>query len=92
MSTFSLFLIWAALGIIIGLLARAAQLVTSSWRSYGWPKLAALALGAALLGGLLGFWLLGRLFSSATALWLAVLAVCIPGLYESLRTRLARRV
>ena len=91
MATFFLLLIWAALGIIIGALALAAHLVPSTWRTYGWLKLPALGLGAALLGGLLGFWLLGRLFSSASALWVAVLAVCLPGLYESLRKRLARR-
>ncbi|HEY3992594.1 MAG TPA: hypothetical protein VGM01_06895 [Ktedonobacteraceae bacterium] len=92
MATFFLFLIWAVLGLVIGVLALAAHLVPSAWRTYGWLKLPTLGLGAALLGGLLGFWLFGRLFSSASALWIAVLAVCIPGCYESLRHRVARRV
>ena len=84
MATFYLVLTWAALGLMIGVLGLAAQLTPSTWRKYGRLGLPALGLGAALLGGLLGFWLFGRLFASASALWIAALAVCVPGLYRLL--------
>lgn len=83
MSTLALVCIWAGLGLIVGMLALAARLKPKGWRVSVW--LLVPGLSAALLGGLLGFWLFGRLFSSATALWLAILATCIPGLYERLR-------
>ena len=91
MSILYLFLTWAVPGLITASLALAAHLAPAAWRKYTWLKMLVLGLGAALLGGLLGFWLLGRLFSPATALWIAVLAMCAPGLYERLRKRLARR-
>jgi hypothetical protein len=90
MSIFYLFLTWGLLGIIIGALALAARLKPITWGRSGWPWLLLLGLAAALLGGLLGFWLVGRLFSAAAALWLAVLVVCAPWGYSSMRTRLAR--
>lgn len=86
MPTHFLVLIWAGLGLIAGALALAARLKPANWSKYA---LLALGLGAALLGGLLGLWLFGRLFSSAAALWIAILALCVPGLYERLRKRLA---
>jgi hypothetical protein len=82
MATFFLVLTWAVLGFLMGLLGLASRLTPVSWRGgYGWLSLPILGLGAALAGGLLGFWLFGRLFSSASALWIAVLAVCGPGGY-----------
>ncbi len=90
MSTLYLILTWVLLGIVIGALALAARFKPSAWRDYGWLRVLALGLGSALLGGLLGFWLLGRLFSAASALWIAVLATCAPWIYTSLRSRFAR--
>lgn len=90
MATFYLVLIWAGLGLLAGALALAAHLKPASWNKYGRLRLLTLGLGAAMLGGLLGFWLTGRLFSPASALWLAVLAVWVPTLYENARKRLAR--
>lgn len=87
MSTFYLVVTWAALGILIGALALAARLKPADWGRRGWLWMLALGAGSALLGGLLGFWLLGRLFSTPSALWIAVLVSCVPGLYK----RLARK-
>lgn len=83
MFTLALVSLWAGLGLIVGMLALAARLKPKDWRVSVW--LLVPGLSAALLGGLLGFWLLGRLFSSTTALWFAILATCIPRLYERLR-------
>jgi uncharacterized membrane protein YeaQ/YmgE (transglycosylase-associated protein family) len=82
-----LVLTWAILGLLAGALALAARLKPTSWSGRGWLWLLALGLGSALLGGLLGFWLLGRLFSTAAALWIAVLVLCLPRLVDALRTR-----
>lgn len=90
MATFSLVLIWAGLGLLVGTLALAACFKPASWGRYGRLQFLALSLGSALLGGLLGWAIFGRLFSPATALWLAVLAVWLPGLYAGARQRLAR--
>ena len=89
MSTLYLVLIWAGLGLLVGGLTLAARLNPAGWGRYSWLWLLILALGAALAGGLLGFWLFGRLFSTATALWLTVLITCVPGLYAGARKRLA---
>lgn len=89
MSLLILGLIWAGLGLLVGLLALAAGLKPASWGAYARWGLLLLGLLAALLGGGLGFWLLGRLFSAATALWVAVLATCLPRLIERVRERLA---
>lgn len=90
MSTFYLILTWAVLGAIVGALALAARFKPAAWGKAGRLWLPALGIGAALLGGLLGFWLFGRPFSTAAALWIAVLASCAPWLYASLRMRMAR--
>lgn len=89
MSTLFLLLIWLVLGLLSGLLALAAHLKPATWQKRGLLRLLLTATGAALLGGLLGFWLLGRLFSPASALWLSILASCAPGIYAALRKRLA---
>lgn len=91
MPTFYLVLTWALLGILAGALALAARLKPASWTGHGWLWLLALGLGSSLLGGLLGLWLLGRLFSTAAALWIAVLALCLPRLFSTLSTRRANR-
>ncbi|HLI71366.1 MAG TPA: hypothetical protein VKV19_16550 [Ktedonobacteraceae bacterium] len=91
MPVFYLILTWAVLGIVIGALALAAHFKPATWGKAGWLWMLALGLGSALLGGLLGFWLFDRLFSTATALWVAVLATCVPWLSSNVRARLAKR-
>jgi len=91
MPVLSLVLSWALLGLLVGALALAARLKPVSWGGRGWLCLLALGLASALVGGLLGFWLLGRLFSSAAALWVAVLVLCLPRLADVLRIRRASR-
>ena len=70
-------LLWAVLGLLIGALANAAKLRPATWGRGG--RLVMLGLGAlvALLGGWLGTWLLGPLFATATAIWIAVLGVAL---------------
>lgn len=90
MSTFYLILSWALTGLLVALLALAARLKPASWTGYGWLWLLMVGLCSSLLSGALGFWLLGRLFSSAVALWVAILALCLPRLCEAVSTRRAR--
>jgi hypothetical protein len=70
-------LIWVGLGLLIGVLANAAKLRPAAWVRGG--RLGMLGLGAlvAVLGGWLGTWVLGTLFATATALWIAVLGVAL---------------
>jgi len=70
-------LFWVLLGLIIGVLANAAKLRPAAWVRGG--RLGMLGLGAlvAVLGGWLGTWVLGTLFATATALWIAVLGVAL---------------
>src|SRR5713101_2376736 len=70
-------LFWLLLGLLIGALANAAKLWPAAWVRGG--RLGMLGLGAlvALLGGWLGTWLLGTLFATATAIWLAVRRVAL---------------
>ena len=70
-------LFWVLLGLLIGALANAAKLRPAAWDRGG--RLGMLGLGAlvALLGGWLGTWLLGSLFATATAIWIAVLGVAL---------------
>lgn len=88
MALFYLMLIWMGLGLLAGLLALAAHFKPAGWRRI---SLLAAGVGAGLAGGLLGFWLFGRLFSSVTALWIAILATCLPVLYERLNKPRAAR-
>ena len=70
-------LCWLLLGLLIGALANAAKLRPAAWvrgGQLGMPGLGALV---ALLGGWLGTWLLGTLFATATAIWIAVLGVAL---------------
>ena len=70
-------LFWLLIGLLIGALANAAKLRPATWVRGG--RLSMLGLGAlvALLGGWLGTWLLGGLFATATAIWIAVLGVAL---------------
>lgn len=88
MSLYYLILTWALLGILAALLTRAARLNPTARAGHSWPWLLMLGLCSSLLGGTLGFWLLGRLFSSAVAIWVAILALCLPWLSHKLRARL----
>ena len=85
-------LFWLLLGLLIGALANAAKLRPAAWVRGG--RLGMLGLGAlvALLGGWLGIWLLGSLFATATAIWIAVLGVALlPRLITWCYTRLYTR-
>lgn len=88
MTLFYLILIWLGLGLLAGLLALAAHFKPAGWRR---TSLLVAGVGASLVGGLLGFWLFGRLFSSLTALWIAILATCLPILCEYLNKWRAAR-
>ena len=68
-------LIWAALGLLVGALGLGARLRPEAWGPRG--RLIMLGLGcvAALAGGWLGALLLGRIFGTMAALWIAVVAV-----------------
>ncbi|HET8842252.1 MAG TPA: hypothetical protein VFN35_12340, partial [Ktedonobacteraceae bacterium] len=67
--------------------ALAAHFRPMSWGKYDWLWLLALGAGSALLGGLFGSWLFGRLFATPTALWIAVLATFLPWLVQRLPRR-----
>jgi hypothetical protein len=77
MTVLILSLFWLLIGLLIGALANAAKLRPITWVRGG--RLGMLGLGAlvALLGGWLGTWLLGSLFATATAIWIAVLGVAL---------------
>jgi hypothetical protein len=77
MTMLILSLFWLLIGLLIGALANAAKLRPATWVRGG--RLGMLGLGAlvALLGGWLGTWLLGSLFATATAIWIAVLGVAL---------------
>lgn len=91
MSTLVLLLTWSLLGLLIAGLALLARLQPASWKRSGWWWMLLLGIGSSLLGGILGSLLLGRLFSTATALWISVLAVGAPWLLSKLRLRLITR-
>ena len=82
---FLLSLLWLALGVVIGALALAARLRPALWGRWGWLMLLGLGALAALLGGWLGTLLLGKLFGTPEAIWIAILAVALPSLVERLR-------
>lgn len=87
---FILSLIWLALGVLMAALALAARLCPAVWGRRGWLLLLGVGALAALLGGWMGALLLGRLFGTPTALWVAILAVVLPWLVERLRARAQR--
>jgi hypothetical protein len=70
-----LVLVWLIEGALVGLLALGARLRPEAWGTRGRLVMLGIGAGAALVGGLLGMLLLGRLQSPATALWIAVVAV-----------------
>lgn len=85
-------LFWLLIGLLIGALANAAKLRPASWVRGGWLSILGLGALVALLGGWLGTWLLGTLFATATAIWIAVLGVALlPWLITWCSQRLARR-
>lgn len=78
-------LIWLLLGRIVGTLALAVRMPPASWGRRAWLLLLGLSALAALLGGWMGTLLLGRLFGTPTALWVAILFVLLVWLVEHLR-------
>ena len=70
-------LLWLVLGLLIGALANGAQLRPATWGRRGWLVMLGLGALAALLGGWLGTWILGALFATAMALWIAVVGVAL---------------
>ena len=83
---FILFLIWLGLGLLIGALALAARLRPAAWGRWGWLWMLGLGALAAQLGGWLGTLLMGRLYGTADALWVAaLLVVAVPLLAERWR-------
>ncbi len=87
MTTFFLIVLWIIIGLIVGILGLAAHLKPRAWGRPGWLWLLGLSVGAALLGGATGGLLLGRVFATPTALWLAVLVVCAPAISTFLKNR-----
>jgi hypothetical protein len=82
------FLIWLGIGLLVGALGLAARLRPASWGRRGWLWMLGLGLLAAQIGGWLGLLLLGSLYATANALWVAVLLVAIgPWLIERWRQR-----
>lgn len=85
-------LIWIVIGLIAGILAHAARLGFGARGMEGRSALLwTLGLGvvAALLGGFIAAFLLGRLFGTPTAIWVSILAVAaVPWVWQ--RTRSAR--
>jgi len=67
-----LILLWLLLGILIGLLVAAAQLLPSSWQQHRWLCLSILGALTATVGGLVGILLVGRPLATWMALWFAV--------------------
>ena len=74
---FILSLIWLGLGLLIGALALAARLCPASWGRLGWLWMLVLGALAAQIGGWLGTLLMGRLYGTADALWVAALLVVV---------------
>lgn len=84
-------LIWLLLGCMVAALALAARLRPGAFGRWGWLRLSGLGALAALLGGWMGTFLLGRLFGTLTALWVAILSVFLAWLVEHLRTSGSKR-
>jgi hypothetical protein len=74
---FFLSILWVVLGLVIGSLAVAARLGPSRSGLYNRRLLLLIGGLAALIGGWLGTLLFGRFFGTATAAWIAVLAVVV---------------
>ncbi|HZO74761.1 MAG TPA: hypothetical protein VFB60_21325 [Ktedonobacteraceae bacterium] len=80
-----LILIWLLIGMLVGLLATAARLQPSSWSRRVWLYMAGIGAAMAFCGGLLGTFIVGRYFATATALWIAVMGVVLLPRVVSLR-------
>lgn len=78
-------LIWLLIGMLVGLLATAGRLQPPSWNHRGWLFMAGIGAAIALCGGLLGTFIVGRYFATATALWIAVMGVVLLPRIASLR-------
>ena len=88
---FILFLIWLGLGLLMGALALAARLRPAAWGRRGWLWMLGLGALAAQVGGWLGTLLMGRLYATADALWVAALLVAaVPLLAERWRKQQRR--
>jgi uncharacterized membrane protein len=84
-------LFWVLIGLLIGALANAAKLRPAAWVRGGRLRLLGLGALITLLGGWLGTWLLGPLFATAVAIWIAVLGVALlPRLITWCQARLQR--
>jgi hypothetical protein len=70
-------LLWLVLGVLIGGLANGAKLRPVRWGGRGWLVMLGLGALSALLGGWLGTLILGALFATAMALWIAVVGVAL---------------
>jgi uncharacterized membrane protein YeaQ/YmgE (transglycosylase-associated protein family) len=70
-------LFWLLIGLLIGALANAAKLRPAAWVRGGLLRMLGLGALLALLGGWLGTLLLGTLFATASAIWIAVLGVAL---------------
>ena len=66
---------WVAVGLVVGAVALGAGLRPPMWGARGWLGVLGMGIGAALVGGTLGTLLFGRFFSTAVALWIAIVAV-----------------
>jgi hypothetical protein len=73
----ALSLVWLILGVLIGSLALGGRLRLASVQRYGWAILLLIGALAGLAGGWLGTLVYGRFFGTATAAWVAVLAVVL---------------
>lgn len=89
--TWLLVLFWLLIGLIVGSLAHAARLGFAARRLAGrnavWATLG-VGVAAAIVGGLLGWLIFGRFFTTPLALWVAALAVpAVPWLVRWIRDR-----
>lgn len=82
--------LWLLLGALVGLLANGAKLRPESWGRQRWFYMLCVGMAGASAGGFCGMWIFGGLFATATALWVAVVAVGVPWLYEKVRERAVR--
>src|SRR5262249_36191911 len=92
-SMLGLSLLWLLLGSLLSALALGARLQPAYWGPRGWLVLLGIGAAAGVLGGWIGALVLGRLNGTATALWVAALAVvAAPWLTTRLRQRMAPTV
>jgi hypothetical protein len=77
MTMLLLSLFWLLVGLLIGILAIAAKLPSVAWVHNERLSMLSLGMLAALAGGWLGTWVFGLLFGTATAVWVAVVAVLV---------------